>query len=36
MKNKHFVYGFCSGSATTAVEEYQQQFPCWRIPFQCV
>jgi len=27
-----YVYGFCDGSATAAVEEYRQWFPMRRIP----
>ena len=27
-----YVYGFCDGSATAAVEEYCRQFPMRRIP----
>ena len=26
-----YVYGFCNGSATAAVEEYRRQFPVHRI-----
>jgi len=28
----NFVYGFCSGNARAAVEEYQRLFPDRRIP----
>ena len=28
----HFVYGFCNGSARTAVEEHRRRFPDRRIP----
>jgi len=28
----HFVYGFCNGNASAAVEEYQRRFPDRRIP----
>ena len=28
----HFVYGFCSGSARAAVEEYRRCYPKRRIP----
>jgi len=27
-----YVYGFCDGSATAAVEEYRRRFPMRRIP----
>ena len=27
-----YVYGFCDGSATAAVEEYRRRFPTRRIP----
>ena len=27
-----YVYGFCDGSATAAVEEYRRWFPVGRIP----
>jgi len=27
-----YVYGFCDGSATAAVEEYRRRFPMGRIP----
>ena len=27
-----YVYGFCDGSATSAVEEYCRRFPMLRIP----
>ena len=27
-----YVYGFCNGSATAAVEEYRRRFPMRRIP----
>jgi hypothetical protein len=27
-----YVYGFCNGSATAAVEEYHQRYPMHRIP----
>jgi len=28
----HFVYGFCEGNASAAVDEYQRCFPDQRIP----
>jgi len=28
----HFVYGFCNGNTTAAVEEYRLQYPRRRIP----
>ena len=30
--NMHFVYGFCNGNATAAVEEYRLRYPWQRIP----
>ena len=30
--NMLYVYGFCDGSATAAVEEYRRRFPMRRIP----
>jgi type IV secretory pathway TrbF-like protein len=27
-----YVYGFCDGSATAAIEEYRRRFPVCRIP----
>jgi len=32
----HFVYRFCNGNTSAAVEEYQQHFPWQRIPDWCV
>jgi hypothetical protein len=31
MQNMLYVYGFCDGSATAAVEKYRRQFPMRRI-----
>ena len=31
-----YVYGFCDGSATAAVEEYRRRFPTRRIPDRSV
>jgi len=31
-----YVYGFCDGSATAAVEEYRRRFPMRRIPDRTV
>jgi len=31
-----YVYGFCDGSATAAVEEYRRRFPVCRIPVRRV
>ena len=31
-----YVYGFCDGSATVAVEEYRRRFPMRRIPDRSV
>jgi len=31
-----YVYGFCDGSATAAVEEYRRRFPTRRIPDRTV
>ena len=31
-----YVYGFCDGSATAAVEEYRRRFPVRRIPVRRV
>ena len=28
----HFVYGFCNGNASAAVEEYRRRYPKRRIP----
>jgi len=30
------MYGFCDGSASVAIEEYQRHFPNWRILSQGV
>ena len=32
----HFVYGFCNGSARSAVQEYERRFPDRRIPSRSV
>ena len=32
----HFVYGFCDGNASAAVEEYQRRFLDRRIPSRSV
>jgi len=31
-----YVYGFCDGSATAAVEEYRRRFPTRRFPYRKV
>jgi len=32
----HFVYGFCDGNASAAVDEYRRRYPERRIPFRGV
>jgi len=32
----HFVYGFCNGNTTAAVEEYRLQYARQRIPDRCL
>ena len=28
----HYVYGYCDGNASAAVNEYRRRYPEWRIP----